>query len=87
MQDKITPAIKDPVTESVYTGLDHAAIAESCDANLPDDMGDRIMYEYSHKTDNTGFVCEGEFYTRLDAMKKWGIWTSQDLNKMKANLK
>ena len=76
---KILAAIRDPKTKKVYSGESHQEIVDKADT-ISEALRDRLMAEYGRVTENTGFIdADGLFYTRMQALKKWGIMTSQDL--------
>lgn len=78
-------AIKDPQTGKVYTGWTHQAAIEKAPKygtkeweHDPDAWG-RLSSEWDKETNNVGFIDkDGNFITREDAGKNWGIYTVED---------
>lgn len=78
-------AIKDPETGKIYSGWSHqAAIDKAPMHGTPEYEKDsgvwgRLSSEWDRSTDNVGFLDErGNFVSRSQAEKKWGILTMED---------
>lgn len=79
-------AIRDPLTGKIYTGWSHQAAINSAPQWKPG-MGDiesgiwgRLSTAWDRETDDSGFVdSEGNFITRDEAEKSFGVLTMEDV--------
>lgn len=81
--DKIQAAIRDPKTGKLYMGDSHAEILEELEESDRETQKRirRVYIETGKLNDapNVGFVKNGEFLTRAQSLKKWGVFQSNDL--------
>jgi phosphoglycolate phosphatase-like HAD superfamily hydrolase len=75
-------AIKDPASGNVYTGPNHASIADQIMKTDADVAFKRLALKAAaDNTDDAGFVdAGGKFITRTQAQEKYGFRTSQELH-------
>ena len=81
-------AMRDPQTGEIYTGWTHQKAINSVPQGETTGVWGRLSGEWDRGTDNTGFIDKaGNFVSRTDAEKNFGISTMEDLRDLRAGKK
>lgn len=83
----IKAAIRDPKTGKIFTGESHAGIVDNIRDGKDQSLARRMLKLYvlegrTPASTNVGFLVEGQMYSRGESLKRWGVYYSQDINRI-----